>query len=221
MEKFIRGYHSDDEGRKVILKLPGSRQLEILRNEETGSSIRKIQLLIKQAVRISYKPRLKLSHGSPDYVRSGEEVLENFDSLQNILGKHPFPLSQGPVILPVDSLTNQRTDEEELTSKTKFMHSDSQSCYEWIPLGGGLIGWGYSVAENSFIKKEEESYLAKDLSHPIEGTASCKDKRDHLYTCQFHKCIIHCPCTICYEQNKTESEKMKNETVNESNKFSS
>ena len=60
-------------------------------------------------------------------------------TLQHILSKSQYPLSQGPVLLPNDCFSTEKFEfdpaapkpvSEVLTSKTVFSHGVSQACYD-------------------------------------------------------------------------------------------
>ena len=72
-------------------------------------------------------------------------------TLQHILSKSKYPLSQGPALLPNDCFTTERYEyeppapksaSEVLTSKTVFSHDVSQACYEGHPTRTGVSAWG-------------------------------------------------------------------------------
>ena len=103
-------------------------------------------------------------------------------ALNCILGKHPFPLSQGPLVFPINKIAA-------FEKQTLFTHADSdpQECMEWIPMLTGKLAWN------------PNSLHVHDLSEPInsvQGPASTK-KMDILYTCDNLKCVVHCPCSVC------------------------
>jgi hypothetical protein len=72
-------------------------------------------------------------------------------SLQQILSNLSYPLSQGPVVLPLDCVTEpglrsctgtSKSTSEVLRERTMFSHSDSQKCYEWVPIEVGMAALG-------------------------------------------------------------------------------
>ena len=96
------------------------------------------------------------------------------------------------VLLPVDCETeNKNSASEVLTEETIFNHSDSQDCFEWIPVIVGVSAWGDTDA----------TYLLKDVDDSIEGVASNRNM-GLMYTCKFLKFVMHCPCRICRDERR-------------------
>ena len=86
-----------------------------------------MQHVINDAVQNKHKP-----YGSCTYGHIKPFIMENGlrldlpKSLQHILAKHPLPLSQGPVLLPLDTDTEDKlTISDVLRVKTCFGHDDS------------------------------------------------------------------------------------------------
>ena len=94
--------------------------------------------------------------------------------LQHILSGHPFPLSQGPLKLPVDC--NDKTMSEAVTKKTVFWHDDEQMCYEWLPCKTVLAAWDHS----------EVTFHVKELKWNMHGAASLMDM-SIVYSCNQYK----------------------------------
>ena len=117
-------------------------------------------------------------------------------SLQKILSKHPYPLSQGPVLLPLDSATeDNKSVESVLATKTVFNHNNAeQGCHEWVPVGSpGVSSWG---------QDSEAKYTLTDINFSLQGVASTKNM-GIVYTCNKSKCVLNCPCKICTDQAVT------------------
>ena len=55
---------------------------------------------------------------------------------------HDFPLFQGPVVLPLDTATEEKLSVDQvLIKRTVFTHSGDQACGEWEPIATGLLAW--------------------------------------------------------------------------------
>ena len=105
-------------------------------------------------------------------------------ALNFILGNHPFPLSQGPLVFPFNKSAA-------FEKQTLFTHADSDTqecrCMEWIPTLTGKLAWSAS------------SLHVHNLSEPVDtvqGPASTKNM-GVLYSCNKLKCVVHCPCSVC------------------------
>ena len=92
-----------------------------------------------------------------------------------------------------------------LTAKTMFNHSESQECGEWTPTQSGLDGWGTISPNTSQTKSPGETYSVSKLENGIQGPASSKKDMNLLYTCQLQNCIIHCPCSLCINEQCEEN----------------
>ena len=122
-------------------------------------------------------------------------------TLQHILSKNQYPLSQGPVLLPNDCFSTEKYESEPisksvtevLTTKTVFSHNVSQACYEWHPTSTGVSAWGAAC--------EVRALVGDGLT--LAGPASVMVSMGVVYTCMKSKCVIFCPCTICLEKRKT------------------
>ena len=103
-------------------------------------------------------------------------------ALNFILGNHPFPLSQGPLVFPINKSAAFET-------QTLFTHddSDTEECMEWIPVLTGNLAWD---PKSLHVHNLCESF------NGVQGPASTK-KMGVLYTCNMLKCIVHCPCSVC------------------------
>jgi uncharacterized C2H2 Zn-finger protein len=121
-------------------------------------------------------------------------------SLQKILSNLSFPLSQGPVVLPLDCATDKglksyagtsKSTSEVFREKTMFSHSDSQECFEWVPTVVGMAAW----------VTEKKTFSAKLPTVKIAGPASLMNM-GQVYTCTAHGCVVHCACRLCRDQSK-------------------
>ena len=137
-------------------------------------------------------------------------------TLQHILSKSQYPLSQGPVLLPNDCFSSEKYEfeppapksvSEVLTSKTVFSHGVSQACYEWHPTNTGVSAWGAGC--------EVRAMVGDGLS--LAGPASVMGTMGVVYTCMMSQCVIFCPCTICTDTRKTCKNLCKAEVCKECN----
>jgi hypothetical protein len=208
MEKFICGYMDKVP---IRMKLPVSR---------TSPAVPKVSAVKPSSASVSEEARVKVismivnkkrsynDHQYPDFahpVWSKELQEECHDVFKQLLDKHPFPLSQGPIVLPLDSLTSclseyrSRCEEsvaKVLNDKTVFRHDESQACGKWIPQIVGVASW---AAEHD---SGGGSYLVTDKDDTrLEGPASTLDM-SVVYPCQVSGCSVGCPCRICTEGGK-------------------
>ena len=145
-----------------------------------------MQHVINDAVQNKHKP---YGHIKPFIREENGLRLDLPKSLQHILAKHPLPLSQGPVLLPLDTDTEDKlTVSEVLRVKTCFGHDHSQPCSEWFPVSIGGSDWS------------EALYEVRELRYYLSGAASTRSM-GLVYTCTGHNCVIHCPCTVCTDPN--------------------
>ena len=109
--------------------------------------------------------------------------------MKKILAKHPYPLAQGPVRLPLDCATEEyKSIGEVIKEKTVFGHSDEQNCVEWLPSSGsGLLAWGH---------QGEGGYQVRELKFSVQDAVSTTNM-EIVYTCSKLKCTIYCPCAVC------------------------
>ena len=102
-------------------------------------------------------------------------------ALNFILSRHPFPLGQGPVIMPLD---------ESFKNQTLFTHEDTQECLEWVPVLTGNNAWS---PDSLHVHNVHEPV------HTVKGPASTMTM-GVLYTCSKLTCVVHCPCSICQDK---------------------
>lgn len=153
MEKFVlTGFPSNtdtDTRKKFYLRLPESKSQTRQYSDVTlknGDDILQ-QKLISRAVN---KSELRKSYNLPE-VKVENKWREVPHILRQILMNHPFPFSQGPVVLPLDcenpydfGYTKRKEGErrkKEITLRTLFLHSNHQPCGEWIPSDSELSSW--------------------------------------------------------------------------------
>ena len=163
--------------KRLKLSLPKSKHFH--HQAIKGGEQEPVNNLIEKAV-ITKKvwPWHKKPYGKSSYVPR---------SLQQILTRSSYPLSQGPVVLPIDCNTEaKKSVVEVLTDKTVFNHSDSQSCYEWVPVETGVSAW----------EKVGITFCVKPPEMSLSGAASLRNM-GQVYTCSQQGCVVHCPCRIC------------------------
>ena len=197
----VRGFHFQDSSKKLELKLPTAREYKLLTVDTSSEKVQPL-LLIKHAVSMRQKSFLKRGWSKPVIYRGYEEV-RLYNSLQQILSKHPFPLQQGPSIPQLDCAAySNETENDMLIAKTIFNHSESQECGHWTPIHSGLNGWGILTENTPQMESQCETFTVSQIENGIQGPASSKNDMNLLYTCQLQNCIIRCPCSIC--KNTTE-----------------
>ena len=189
MEKFsIVGSKSDNT--KFDLAIPKAKHFKI-QAVFKGEKQLQLQDVINDAVQSKHKPYgcATYDHKKPFIITENRSWLDLPKSLQHILVKHPLPLSQGPVLLPLDTDTEDKlTIGDVLRMKTCFSHNGSQPCSEWFPVSIGGSDW------------REARYELRELRYSLSGAASTRSM-GLVYTCTSNNCVIHCPCTICTDPN--------------------
>ena len=183
--------HSIATNRKYDLVLPKSKHYKIHAIKNGEQELRVTDIITQAVNRKKYKP----AHIKPSTRKTYCEVVNLPRTLQKILTSHSYPLSQGPVLLPIEGridrgLGNEKTFSEVLRDKTMFSHSDSQNCYEWFPNIAGMSAWG-----------QQSKYEVREMRFDLEGAASMRDM-GLVYTCDKYKCTVHCPCTVCRDQSR-------------------
>ena len=137
MEKFIlRGHSSKGNSREAVfcLNLPKAKTFSpvAVKNCEIKTYS---EQLISHAVMRRKKPisQYQKSHVRPYVIIDG--VLQNLPkTLQQLLSAHPFPLSQGPITLRLDTNTETKeTVADVVKAKRVFSHCDTQACSWWVP----------------------------------------------------------------------------------------
>ena len=168
---------------KYHLKIPKAKEF-VINAVKNGEEVLSINELISRAV--------KRDKFCPFHVRSCIDknglIVDIPKTLQTIVVAHPYPLSQGPVIPPLDCMTEEKmTEREVINTRTMFRHNNDQRCLEWIPVGKTNLYPTYNV---------------KDLKQHIQGTV-CNSDMSLSYTCQKMGCIVHCSCSICRDKRVT------------------
>ena len=103
MEKFVvLGHHPQHPTRKFELNLPKAKHFALVAVKD-GEKIIDTKRVIEHAV---YKSSMSLQHQVlhtlPYIQKPCEKIQYLYHSLQSIFLKQPFPLNQGPVILPFE-----------------------------------------------------------------------------------------------------------------------
>ena len=198
MKKFtFTGHVKDDTSTKYHLTVPRAKHFE-LKLIGNGEQDLQIQKLVTDAVRRGRE--LYSKHKIPNVgIRQKDNPNPNYiivhnthvpRTLQNILLRSEYPLSQGPVIPQLDCATEDKKSEKEImVSKTIFTHEKSQKCFAWHPKQSGISSW------------EGNGYEIYNTEFNIQGAASALNKTI-LYTCPFLMCVIYCPCSICRDGNQ-------------------
>lgn len=188
----ITGHVIDDISKKYHLILPRAKHFELnfIANGEPDLQIQKLVTYAVHRAREMYSNHRIPNVGIPqkDNLNPYRIIFQNTNvprTLQNILLKSDYPLSQGPVIPQLDCATEDNKSEEEIMeTKTMFTHEKSQKCAAWHTEQSGISKW------------EENRYEINQAEFNIQGAASALDK-NILYTCSFLGCIIYCPCSLC------------------------
>ena len=215
---FLNGYHFQNSKRKYKLKLPSARTHQIVPFQSESNNL-KPGKLIKEAVRMRRQINHKYGCTNPYGLAVDGDMLHN--SLQKILARHPFPLFQGPLIPPLDLKlyevkmgregnkreSEKRESEIVMEAKTIFNHNEKQKCGKWTPLKSGLEGWGNIFTTTSEVNTFK---ISNPENKNIDGAASSRESKAILYICNFGKCIIQCPCTICMNKENMCIENCKN-----------
>ena len=188
MDKFLVNGYSNYHKKKYQLTLPTAKHFtapNVNKNEDKSEVKDIVSSAVKRKKWKSFHIPVKIFSND---VKVIEEILR---PIRQTLLKHPYPLSQGPVLLPVDCATeDKKSIDEVLSAKTLFTHCDTQGCYEWSPATAGVSAWGQGG----------NCYEIKDIKFSVQGPASMKNMAV-VYSCKFLKCVVHCPCTVCQDQN--------------------
>ena len=184
---------------KVYLTLPVSKHFTTngVQNEE-------LEMRVEDLLNIAVtRKKSELYHISPVVWKDSNYNHNVPRTLHHILTKHPYPLSQGPVMLPNDCLTTEKFEKSPISKsasdvmkvKTVFCHDDTQECYQWQPMNSGVSVW----------KNKGIGYKVTALSSPglyLDGPMSTMSM-GVLYTGNLSRCRVFCPCTICKDERKT------------------
>ena len=121
-------------------------------------------------------------------------------SLQQILSNQSYPLSQGPVVLPLDCATEpglrsftgtSKSTSEVLRERTMFSHSDSQKCYEWVPIEVGMAAFSAKISDMKIVGPASLMTMGQVYCSWVFGTLpmSCRD--------QSKLCCLQCKTEVC------------------------
>ena len=119
MAQFVICGQSCDPAKKYFLELPEDRSRSYTqcsskpRLDQTSEA----KKYIMEAVRLSRNPSMKRYQNLP-IIYSRADYVTYQQVLKEILSRHPFPLSQGPIMLPLDCAATHKTDSEVILSKT-------------------------------------------------------------------------------------------------------
>ena len=128
MEKFIlKGSSKSDTSAFMFLDLPTSKRFDVIASKNVEKVLQP-KLLIEKAIS---RGKCESSHVRPCAVVEGRfEDLPG--TLRHLHGDHPYPVSQGPLVLPIDSnISPKRPEWIVFRKKTQFRHIHSQKCLEW------------------------------------------------------------------------------------------
>ena len=168
-------------------------------NVKNASTLSKSSLSLSSELRKFAKMGYKC-----DYMGTGLHYEASPSHLDHVLSKHDYPLAQGPLVLPIDchqAANYHKPVQEVIADRTEFRHEeDGQSCFTWLPLKVGVEAWGEG-------RCDKETFRVKSVTQIIVGTASLRDM-SIVFTCDKHGCVVHCPCTVCYDA-KTSSNNCK------------
>ena len=202
MKNFVvTGHHHQHPSKTFSLKLPKAKHYAhvAVKNGEKDIDTKRV---IEQAVFRSTLPlQHQVRHSLPSWGNPGEikEYLPR--SLQSLFLKQPFPLNQGPVVLPFECKgrlwedggvkVNARSAEEVLKQRTVFHHGSDQPCGDWHPVVTGISAW-----KNSCELFQDRCYEVRDQSIKTQGPARLKDMRI-VDPCTHLCCSVRCPCSVC------------------------
>ena len=187
MEKlFLTGIHKQMETKKIHLFLPSVKQPVALPNSEPAKSIEKRRRshICEDKLAI-FKLKMEAVHQSKGYWFPDNAInVERPGPLNVILGKHPFPLCQGPFVIPLDN--NAAWDFEQkvklsnkvaFENRTMFTHADEQECFEWVPRRTGNDAWNPVIIQDQICDLQVPATL-----NSFQGPASTMTM-GILYTC--------------------------------------
>ena len=194
MEKFLLKGTSSSSNKNVAvfhLNLPPDKRFQYVAVKDGEDSLQ-AKILLAEALKRS---KTKSSHAKPVAIVDGKSC-HLPKTLQQLLSAHPFPVSQGPVVLSIDANTfPKRPPMTVFEKKAHFSHSHTQKCALWLPKVAGIAAW----------TGDGPTYNVCDLdsSSRIQGAASTQNM-SIVYTCNMWRwsgpgCVIHCPCSICME----------------------
>ena len=186
MQKFMIRGHSfkDNNVTKFSLDIPPAKMFEIWQ-----SGIVKLNCNHSLLSHMVNRGKLLSSHAKPFAMIGGISTYLP-GSFRQLLHGHPYPVSQGPVMIPLDTNTNpKKLPHLVLGYKTLFTHCHTQKCVKWAPKVTGVPAWTEDV----------ETFSVGDVKFRIQGAASGMDM-GLMYTCHmsgWSGCVIYCPCSVC------------------------
>ena len=191
MEKFIlSGIQFSPPCHQIQITIPSAKKYETVAVKNAETTIFPHELVIEAVKRRKMfdKHREKGQCHVEPKLFIDDHFVNLPKTLQHLLAPHPFPLSQGPVILPLELEVDPSASLDQLlASKTMFSHPRDQSCGLWVPNVFGLAAW---TTENSFSIYEQSEVSS------IVGVSSLRDM-SVVYTCTNQSCVIKCPCHVC------------------------
>jgi hypothetical protein len=138
MEKFLVKGRISGNTQVLQLCLPQSKKFDYVA-VKNGEVTLQTKALLSEAIKRS---KVKSTHVKPMAVIDGKCCLLP-KTLQTLLSGHPYPVSQGPVILPIDMNTKPSSPADYvLRKKMIFTHVHDQDCATWVPEVTGIDARG-------------------------------------------------------------------------------
>ena len=182
---FLKGVNPKNPTQNIHLFLPNVKQPVALPNKEPDKSIEKRRRshIFKDKTAIS-KLIMEAVHEGKGHWFPESAIKVEAAKINVILGRHPFPLCQGPIVLPLDNnagwdfVNNVKlSNNEVLENRTLFTHADEQECFEWIPSLIGINAWNPER-----IKDQIHNLQVPVSCNNLQGPASTKTM-GIVYTC--------------------------------------
>jgi hypothetical protein len=103
-----------------------------------GEDYLQAKILLAEALKRS---KTKSSHAKPVAIVDGKSC-HLPKTLQKLLSAHPFPVSQGPAVLSIDTYTfPKRQPMTVFKNKADFFHSHTSKYALWLPKVTGIAAW--------------------------------------------------------------------------------
>ena len=107
-----------------------------------------------------------------------DELVNLPRTLQYLMSKHSYPLSQGPVLLPIDCHVSEKWEQlpksksisKVLSTKTTFSHDEKQGCFDWSPVSGGVSAWGQGVSSYELRVSSFQIFYTRSGEHQGHGS---------------------------------------------------
>ena len=206
MEKLVvLGHHRQHPTREFKLNLPKAKHFALVAVKDGEKEIDTKRVIEHTVYKSSMSLEHQVRHTVPILDKPCEKIEYLSRSLQSIFLKQPFPINQGPVILPFECKgrmwedggvkVNARSAEEVLKQRVVFHHGADQLCGDWHPVVTGIPAW----KNTSFIPPR--SYEVRDHAIRIQGAASLRDM-SIVYPCNHLCCSVRCPCTVCQDKRE-------------------